>query len=207
MQLKVTSLDNKESGNIELADEVFGLPVVRRDILARVINWQLAKRRAGTHKTKGISEISGTTKKPWAQKGTGRARQGSLRSPQFRGGATIFGPVVRSHEFGIQKKVRRLALKTALTAKQQDGKLVVLDKASVKEPKTGALAKQFAALGWNSVLIIDGPELDQNFARAARNLPGIDVLPQQGANVYDIVRCDTLVLTRAAVEHLEARLK
>ena len=207
MQLKVTSLDNKESGNIELADEVFGLPVVRRDILARVINWQLAKRRAGTHKTKGISEISGTTKKPWAQKGTGRARQGSLRSPQFRGGAVIFGPVVRSHEYGIQKKVRRLALKTALTAKQKDGKLVVLDKASLKEPKTGALAKQFAALGWNSVLIIDGPELDANFARAARNLPGIDVLPQQGANVYDIVRCDTLVLTRAAVEHLEARLK
>lgn len=207
MKLKVTSLDNKDVGSIDLADEVFGLPEVRRDILARMVNWQLAKRRAGTHKTKGISEIQGTTKKPWRQKGTGRARQGSLRSPQFRGGATIFGPVVRSHEFGLQKKVRRLALKTALTAKHKDGKLVVLDKASVKEAKTSALAKQFEALGWTSVLIIDGPTLDQNFARAARNLPGIDVLPQQGANVYDILRRDTLVLTRDAVQHLEARLK
>jgi large subunit ribosomal protein L4 len=207
MQVKVTSLDNQDAGSIDLADEVFGLAEVRSDILARAVNWQLAKRRAGTHKTKGISEISGTTKKPWRQKGTGRARQGSLRSPQFRGGATIFGPVVRSHEFGLQKKVRRLALKTALTAKQKDGKLIVLDKASVAQPKTKALAKQFAALGWNSVLIIDGPQLDENFARAARNLPGIDVLPQQGANVYDILRRDTLVLTRDAVQHLEARLK
>jgi large subunit ribosomal protein L4 len=207
MKLKVTSLENNETGDIDLADEVFALPVVRRDILARVINWQLAKRRAGTHKTKGVSEISGTTKKPWAQKGTGRARQGSLRSPQFRGGAVIFGPVVRDHGFSLQKKVRQLGLKTALTAKQKEGKLVVLDKASVQEAKTGALAKQFAALGWTSVLIIDGPELDQNFARAARNLPGIDVLPQQGANVYDIMRRDTLVVTRDAVQHLEARLK
>jgi large subunit ribosomal protein L4 len=207
MKLKVTSLENKESGDIDLADEVFGLPIVRRDILARVINWQLSKRRAGTHKTKQVGEISGTTKKPWAQKGTGRARQGSLRSPQFRGGATIFGPVVRDHGFGLQKKVRQLGLKTALTAKQKEGKLIVLDKASMTEPKTGALAKQFAALGWTSVLIIDGPELDQNFARAARNLPGIDVLPQQGANVYDIMRRDTLVVTRDAVQHLEARLK
>ena len=207
MKLKVTSLENKESGDIDLADEVFGLPIVRRDILARVINWQLSKRRAGTHKTKQVGEISGTTKKPWAQKGTGRARQGSLRSPQFRGGATIFGPVVRDHGFGLQKKVRQLGLKAALTAKQKEGKLIVLDKASMTEPKTGALAKQFAALGWTSVLIIDGPELDQNFARAARNLPGIDVLPQQGANVYDIMRRDTLVVTRDAVQHLEARLK
>ena len=207
MKLKVKSLDNKEVGDIDLADEVFGLPDVRRDILARMVNWQLAKRRAGTHKTKGVSEIQGTTKKPWAQKGTGRARQGSLRSPQFRGGATIFGPVVRSHEFGLQKKVRRLALKNALTAKQKDGKLIVLDKASSKDPKTSALAKQFEALGWTSVLIIDGATLDENFARAARNLPGIDVLPQQGANVYDILRRDTLVLTRDAVQALEARLK
>jgi len=207
MKLKVTSLENKEVGSIDLADDIFALPEVRRDILARMVNWQLAKRRAGTHKTKGVSEIQGTTKKPWAQKGTGRARQGSLRSPQFRGGATIFGPVVRSHEFGLQKKVRRLALKNALTAKQKDGKLVVLDKAALTGPKTSALAKQFAALGWNSVLIIDGPTLDENFARAARNLPGIDVLPQQGANVYDILRRDTLVLTRDAVQHLEARLK
>ena len=206
MKAKVISLDNSDAGEIELADEVFGVKV-RRDILARVVHWQLAKRRAGTHKAKGISDISGTTKKPWKQKGTGRARQGSLRSPQFRGGAVIFGPVVRSHEFGLQKKVRRLALKNALTAKQKDGKLIVLDKASAKDPKTSALAKQFEALGWTSVLIIDGATLDENFARAARNLPGIDVLPQQGANVYDILRRDTLVLTRDAVQALEARLK
>ena len=206
MKLAVTSLDNQATGDIDLADEIFALPV-RRDILARMVNWQLAKRRAGTHKAKGVSDISGTTKKPWRQKGTGRARQGSLRSPQFRGGAVIFGPVVRSHEFGLQKKVRRLALKTALSAKQAEGKLVVLDKAQVDAPKTGALADRFRALGWESVLIIDGQTLDENFARAARNIPRVDVLPQQGANVYDILRRDVLVLTRDAVQHLEARLK
>jgi large subunit ribosomal protein L4 len=206
MKTAVKTLDNKSAGEIELADEIFAVPV-RRDILARMVNWQLAKRRAGTHKAKGISEIQGTTKKPWRQKGTGRARQGSLRSPQFRGGAVIFGPVVRSHEFGLQKKVRRLALKTALSAKQAEGKLVVLEKASVKEPKTKLLAQQFEKLGWRSVLIIDGPSVDESFARAARNIPEVDVLPQQGANVYDILRRDTLVLTRDAVQHLEARLK
>ena len=205
MKLAVKSLDNTEVGDIELADEVFGLPV-RSDILARVVNWQLAKRRAGTHKTKGISDISGTTKKPYKQKGTGRARQGSLRSPQFRGGATIFGPVVRSHEFGLQKKVRRLGLKTALSAKQAEGKLVVIDAASIAEPKTKALRARFETLGWDSVLIIDGA-VDEGFAKAARNLPKVDVLPSVGANVYDILRRDTLVLTRAAVEQLEARLK
>jgi large subunit ribosomal protein L4 len=206
MKTAVKTLDNKSAGEIELADEIFAVPV-RRDILARMVNWQLAKRRAGTHKTKGISDVQGTTKKPWRQKGTGRARQGSLRSPQFRGGAVIFGPVVRSHEFGLQKKVRRLALKTALSAKQAEGKLVVLEKASVKEPKTKVLARQFEKLGWRSVLIIDGPSVDESFARAARNIPQVDVLPQQGANVYDILRRDTLVLTRDAVQHLEARLK
>jgi large subunit ribosomal protein L4 len=206
MKLTVRNLDNDEVGDIELAEEVFGLPV-RRDILARVINWQLAKRRAGTHKTKGISEIQGTTKKPYKQKGTGRARQGSLRSPQFRGGAIIFGPVVRSHAFSLQKKVRKLGLKTALSAKQGEGKLVVIDAASIGEAKTKALRARFETLGWDSVLIIDGPTLDQNFTRAARNLPRVDVLPQQGANVYDILRRDTLVLTREAVQHLEARLK
>jgi large subunit ribosomal protein L4 len=206
MKLKVHDLDNKEVGDIDLADDVFGLPV-RSDILARVVNWQLAKRRAGTHKAKGISDISGTTKKPYKQKGTGRARQGSLRSPQFRGGAVIFGPVVRSHEFGLQKKVRKLGLKTALSAKQAEGKLVVIDAASVTEAKTKALRAQFATLGWSSVLIIDGVAVDEGFAKAARNLPKVDVLPQQGANVYDILRRDTLVLTRAAVEQLEARLK
>ncbi|HXZ01006.1 MAG TPA: 50S ribosomal protein L4 [Stellaceae bacterium] len=206
MRLAVKTLDNESVGDIELADEVFGVPV-RKDILARMVHWQLAKRRAGTHKTKGISDVQGTTKKPWRQKGTGRARQGSLRSPQFRGGAVIFGPVVRSHEFGLQKKVRRLALKTALSAKHAEGKLVVLDKAALEEPKTGRLAERFQKLGWGSVLIIGGPALDENFARAARNLPEVDVLPQQGANVYDILRRDTLVLTRDAVQHLEARLK
>ena len=206
MKAAVKTLDNKSAGDIDLAEEVFGLPV-RRDILARMVNWQLAKRRAGTHKTKGISDIQGTTKKPWRQKGTGRARQGSLRSPQFRGGAVIFGPVVRSHAFGLQKKVRQLALKTALSAKQAEGKLIVLEQAKLAESKTKTLAKRFDELGWASVLIIDGPVLDDNFARAARNLPAVDVLPQQGANVYDILRCDTLVLTRDAVQHLEARHK
>jgi large subunit ribosomal protein L4 len=206
MKLKVHSLDNTEVGDIELADDVFGVPI-RRDILARVVNWQLAKRRAGTHKAKGISDISGTTAKPYKQKGTGRARQGSRRSPQFRGGAVIFGPVVRSHEFGLQKKVRRLGLKTALSAKQAEGKLIVIDAATIAEAKTKALRAQFDALGWDSVLIIDGQAVDEGFARAARNIPKVDVLPQQGANVYDILRRDTLVLTRAAAEALEARLK
>jgi large subunit ribosomal protein L4 len=205
MKLTVRNLDNQEVGDIELAEEVFGLPV-RRDILARVVNWQLAKRRAGTHKTKGISDISGTTKKPYKQKGTGRARQGSLRSPQFRGGAVIFGPVVRSHEFDLQKKVRRLGLKTALSAKQAEGKLVVLEEARLDDAKTKALRARFDALGWASVLIIDGA-VNESFARAARNLPKVDVLPEQGANVHDILRRDTLVLTRAAVQQLEARLK
>ena len=149
MKLTVRNLDNEEVGDIELADEVFGLPI-RRDILARVVNWQLAKRRAGTHKTKGISEIRGTTKKPYKQKGTGRARQGSLRSPQFRGGARIFGPVVRSHAFDLQKKVRRLGLKIALSAKQDEGKLVVIDAAHIDEAKTKALrrAARGARLGF-----------------------------------------------------------
>jgi len=206
MRLTVQTLDNEQVGDIELADEVFGLPV-RQDILARVVNWQLAKRRAGTHKTKGISEIQGTTRKPYKQKGTGRARQGSLRSPQYRGGARIFGPVVRSHAFDLQKKVRRLGLKTALSAKQSEGKLVVIDAARIDDPKTKALRTRLETLGWDSVLIIDGPTVDQALARAARNLPRVDVLPQQGANVYDILRRDKLVLTREAVRHLEARLK
>src|SRR5882672_2221945 len=206
MKCPVTNLDNKTIGEIDLADEVFALPV-RKDILARAVNWQLNKRRSGNHKTKGISEIRGTTKKPYAQKGTGHARQGSLRSPQFRGGARIFGPVVRSHEFSLQKKVRKLGLKTALSAKQGEGKLVVIDAARVGEAKTKALRARFETLGWDSVLIIDGPVVDVGFARAARNLPKVDVLPEQGANVYDILRRDTLVLTREAVQLLEARLK
>jgi large subunit ribosomal protein L4 len=206
MKLTVRNIDNQEVGDIELADEIFGVPI-RRDILARVVNWQLARRRAGTHKAKGISEIRGTTKKPYKQKGTGRARQGSLRSPQFRGGARIFGPLVRSHAFDLQKKVRRLGLKIALSAKQDEGKLVVIDTAHIDEGKTKALRARLAALGGDSVLIIDGSVVEENFARATRNLPRVDVLPQQGANVYDILRRDTLVLTREAVRQLEARLK
>jgi large subunit ribosomal protein L4 len=206
MKTSVISLDNQTVGEIELADSVFGLPV-RADLLFRMVNWQLAKRQAGTHKTKGISDISGTTKKPFAQKGGGRARQGSLRSPQFRGGATIFGPVVRSHAHDLPKKVRKLALKTALSAKAADGKLVVLDTAAAATPKTRELATRLASLGWSSVLVIDGAAVDGNFALASRNIPYVDVLPQAGANVYDILRRDTLVLTREAVEALEARLK
>ena len=206
MKCSVITLDNAPAGEIDLDEQVFGLPV-RKDILARMVNWQLAKRRAGTHKTKGISDISGTTKKPYKQKGTGRARQGSLRSPQFRGGAVIFGPVVRSHAHDLTKKVRKLALKTALSAKAAEGKLVVIESATSGEHKTKGLAGRLGKLGWDSVLVIDGPVVDENFRRAAANLRNVDLLPQQGANVYDILRRDTLVLTRDAVQHLEARLK
>jgi large subunit ribosomal protein L4 len=206
MKTKVISLDNKPVGGIALADEVFAVPV-RTDLLHRMVNWQLAKRQSGTHKTKGISEISGTTRKPFKQKGTGGARQGSRRSPQFKGGATIFGPVVRSHAFDMNKKVRALALRVALSAKAADGKLVVLDSAKVDGPKTKALAARFKALGWGSVLVIDGASVDDNFALASRNMPFVDVLPSLGANVYDILRRDTLVLTKDAVQALEARLK
>jgi large subunit ribosomal protein L4 len=205
MKTTVISLDNASVGEIDLADAIFGVPV-RADLLHRMVTWQLAKRRAGTHKTKGISEISGTTKKPYKQKGTGHARQGSLRSPQYRGGATIFGPVVRSHAFGLPKKVRKLALRIALSAKVADGRLVVLDRAAAETPKTKDLATRLKALGWNSVLVIDN-EVDGNFALASRNMPHVDVLPSAGANVYDILRRDTLVLTKDAVEALEARLK
>lgn len=206
MKCKIISLDNKEVGDVDLDESVFGLPL-RADLLSRMVNWQLAKRRAGTHKTKGVSEVRGTTAKPFRQKGTGRARAGSLRSPQFRGGAVIFGPVVRSHAFKLQKKVRKLALKTALSRKQADGKLVVLDTTKLANPKTKELVQRLEKLGWSSVLVIDGPEVDQNFKRAASNVPGIDVLPQQGINVYDVLRRDTLVLTRQALIHLEERLR
>lgn len=206
MKAIVKSLDNAEVGDIELNDAIFGVEV-RRDLLARAVNWQLNKRRAGTHKTKGVSEISGTTKKPYKQKGTGNARQGSTRSPQFRKGAVIFGPVVRSHETELPKKVRRLALKCALSSKQAAGKLIVLDVAKSDSHKTKAMAERFKALGLESALVIDGANLDDNFVRATSNLPKVDVLPEGGANVYDILRRDVLVLTRNAVEQLEARLK
>ena len=206
MKLDVISLDNKTVGSLDLSDDVFGREV-RTDLLARMVNYQLAKRRSGNHKTKTVSEVSGTTKKPFKQKGTGRARQGSTRSVQFRGGGVIFGPVVRSHAHDLPKKVRALALKTALSAKAKDGKLVILDEARLESHKTRELAQKFSTLGWSSVLVIDGAELNINFARASQNLPHVDVLPQQGANVYDILRRDTLVLTKDAVTALEARLK
>jgi large subunit ribosomal protein L4 len=206
MKLPVKNLANESVGEIELDDEIFAVPV-RKDLIFRAVNWQLAKRRGGNHKTKGISEISGTTKKPYKQKGTGNARQGSLRSPQFRGGARIFGPVVRSHEHDLTKKVRKLALRTALSAKAAAGQLVVLDHAVAETHKTKTLAVSFKAMGFNSLLVIDGATLDENFVRAARNIPLVDVLPSQGANVYDIIRRDFLVLTRNAISDLEARLK
>jgi len=206
MKCPVTTLDNKKAGEIDLDDSVFGLPE-RKDILARVVNWQLAKRRAGTHKVKTRGEVSGSTRKLFRQKGTGNARMGSARTTQRRGGGTVFGPVLRDHSHALNKKVRKLGLKTALSAKAAEGKLIVVDDVAVKEPKTADLAKKFAALGWSSVLIIDGAQVDAGFAKAARNLPLVDVLPQQGANVYDILRRETLVLTKGAVEALEARLK
>jgi large subunit ribosomal protein L4 len=209
MKLKVTDISNKAIGEVEIDDAVFADifgRTVRKDILARAVNWQLAKRRSGNHKTKEIGDVSGTTKKPYSQKGTGNARQGTLRSPQFRGGATIFGPVPRSHAHDLPKKVRKLALKNALSAKHKDGKLVVWGETKASG-KTKELAAQFKKLGWGSVLVIDGPEVNEQFARAARNIPNVDVLPQQGANVYDILRRDTLVLTRGAMEHLVERLR
>ena len=205
MKAAVVTRHNKSAGNVELNEAVFGLPS-RPDILDQVMRWQLAKRQAGTHDTKEIGEVSGTGKKPYKQKGTGRARQGSLRSPQFRGGAVIFGPTPRSHGFQLNKKVRALGLKTALSDKQREGKLVVIDQATLPEAKTAKLARILKTLGWSSALVIDGAAVDANFASAAANIHGVDVLPAQGANVYDILRRDLLVLTKAAVEQLQARL-
>ncbi len=204
MKTTVITLDNSAAGEIELSEAVFGLPE-RKDILHRMVQYQRAKAQAGTHKTKGISEISGSTKKPWKQKGTGRARQGSIRSPQWRGGATIFGPVVRSHAFSLPKKVRALALKTALSVKQAQGNLIVLESATFPKAKTKDLAASFQKLGFNSTLIIDA-KVDEGFAKAARNIKHIDVLPTIGANVYDILRHRQLVLTKDAVRALEERL-
>lgn len=206
MKIAVKTLDNKAAGDLELSDTVFGAKL-RKDILARMVAYQLAKRRAGTHKTKGVSEISGTTKKPWKQKGTGRARAGSLRSPQFRGGATIFGPVVRSHAFDLPKKVRKLALRVALSAKQAEGKLFILDTFDMKAPKTKELVAFFEKFGFVKPLFVGGEQLNEAFAKAARNIKHVDVLPSQGANVYDIINHKELVLTKDAVSYLESRLK
>ena len=206
MKWDVFSLENKKVGTIELDDSVFG-HAVRPDILARAVNWQLAKRRAGTHKTKTRGEVRGSTRKIMRQKGSGRARKGSARVNLMRGGGPSFGPLVRSHAHKLPKKVRRMALKSALSAKREEGKLVVLDAIKLKKPKTGELAKKLGKLGWQSALVIDGAVIDANFARAAANIVGLDVLPCQGANVYDILNSDTLVLTKDAVEKLVERLK
>ncbi len=206
MKCKVVNLDNKDAGEIDLDDNVFGAPV-RKDLLARMVNYQLAKRRQGTHKTKTRGEISGSSSKPWRQKGTGRARSGDRKAGHWRGGQTTFGPLPRDHSTELPKKVRKLALRTALSAKQADGKLVVLDAAVSAEAKTKAVAAQLKAMGLSSALIVDGAEIDRNFQLAARNIAGIDVLPQHGANVFDILRRDTLVLTKQAVEQLQERLR
>ncbi len=206
MEMKITTLDGKAAGSVELSDAIFGLEP-RSDILQRCVNWQLAKRQRGTHKTKDRSEIWRTGKKMYAQKGTGGARHGSARVPQFRGGGRAFGPVVRSHAIDLPKKVRALALKHALSTKAKDGGILVIDKATVKDSKTKALAAAFDKLGLANALIIDGADVEANFRSAARNIPNIDVLPVQGINVYDIMRRKTLVLTKAALDALEARFK
>jgi large subunit ribosomal protein L4 len=204
MELSVQTLEGKAAGKVELADDVFGLEP-RADILHRMVRYQQLKKMAGTHETKGRSDIRGTTKKFVRQKGSGGARHGNRKVPQFRGGGRAFGPVTRSHAISLPKKVRALALKLALSTKAKAGDLVILDKAEAKEPKTAQLKKSFGALGFDNALIIGGAELDENFARAARNIPHIDVLPAQGINVYDILRRNKLVLTKAALESLEAR--
>ncbi len=206
MKMQVMTLENKAAGEQELEDSVFGL-TPRKDILQRVVEWQRAKARAGTHKTKTRSEVSGTGKKPFKQKGTGNARQGTLRAPQHEGGGRAHGPVVRSHAFSLNKKVRTLGLRHALSAKVAEGKLLLIDNAEVKEAKTAALAKRFTALGLTKPLIIGGDVVNEAFAKAARNIKGVDVLPTAGANVLDILRHKELVLTKEAALSLQARLK
>ena len=203
MDVDIRTLDNSSAGSASLPDEIFAA-APRADIMARVVQWQLAKRRAGTHKVKGMGEVSGTTRKPYKQKGTGNARQGSLRAPQFRTGGAVHGPVVRSHGFDLPKKVRRLGLISALSQKLADGKLVVLEEATGLV-RTAELAAKLKVLGWTSALIVDGT-VDEGFLRAARNIPKIDVLPSVGANVYDILNHDVLAITRTGVEGLKERL-
>lgn len=206
MKLDVTTLEGKKAGSLDLSDAIFGLDP-RADLIHRVIRWQLAKRQAGTHKTLGRAEIHRTGKKLYKQKGSGNARHGSARVPQFRGGGRAFGPVVRSHAHDLPKSIRALGLKHALSAKAKDAAIIVLDDAVAAEPKTKALKDKFGKLGLGKALIIGGAEIDANFKLAARNIPHIDVLPVQGINVYDILRCEKLVLTKAAVDALEARFK
>ena len=206
MELKVTTLDGKAAGSVELSDAIFGL-VPRSDILQRCVVWQLAKRQRGTHDVKNRAEINRTGKKMYKQKGTGSARHGPAKVNLFRGGGRSFGPTPRSHAIDLPKKVRALALKHALSAKAKDGGIIVLDKASMAAGKTKVLQTSFTKLGLTNALVIDGAQVDANFALAARNIPNVDVLPVQGINVYDILRRHTLVLTKSALEALEARFK
>ena len=204
MDVNVSTLDGGESGSVSLNDDVFGLEP-RADILQRMVRWQLAKRRQGTHDTKGRSEIARTGKKMYRQKGTGNARHSTAKAPQFRGGGVAHGPTPRSHDHELPKKVRRLALKHALSSKAKSGDLIVLD-AMAGDGKTSVLVKSFGQMGVANALMVGGAQVDENFGRAARNIPNIDVLPVQGINVYDILRRDKLVLSREAVDALQERL-
>ncbi|MDR2901573.1 MAG: 50S ribosomal protein L4 [Lactobacillales bacterium] len=206
MKYDIIDINGKAVGSTTLADTVFGAPI-REDILARVIQWQLDKRRAGTHKTKDIGEVSGAGSKPFKQKGTGRARQGQKRAPQMYHGGVAFGPVVRSHAYSLPKKIRALGMRIALSLKAKNGKLFILDDMTVAKPSTKTFAKAFDKNGWKSALFVAGETVDTNFALSARNITDVDVLPAQGANVYDIFRRDVLVLSKDAVAHLEGRLK
>ena len=205
MKLDVIKLDGGKAGSIDLDEALFGLEP-RVDILHRVVRWQRNNAQAGTHKVKTRSEVSYSTKKIYRQKGTGGARHGARSAPIFRGGGVYKGPTPRSHGHDLPKKVRVLGLKHALSAKAKAGELVVID-AAVSDGKTGALAKMIANLGWKRALIIDGAAVNENFAQAARNIEGLDILPSMGANVFDILKRDTLVITKAGLEALEARLK
>lgn len=206
MKLDVKTLAGESAGEVELNEAIFGLEP-RADLLARCVRWQLAKRQAGTHAVKNRSDIARTGKKLYKQKGTGNARHGAASAPQFRGGGRAFGPQVRSHAHDLPKQVRALALRHALSSKAKASTLILVDDVTMDEPKTKVLKERFGKLGLANALIIGGAEVDANFGKAARNLPNIDVLPIQGINVYDILRRDTLVLTRAAVDALEARFK
>lgn len=205
MKLDVITLDAGKAGQIELSDEIFGIETIRADILQRMVVYQLAKRRAGTHKIKTRNEVARTGKKMYKQKGTGGARHGSRKAAQFVGGAKTHGPVVRSHAFDLPKKVRALALRHALSSKAKDGALVVVDALNLDSAKTSALKARFDKIGLNKALIIAGPEVEANLKLAARNIAHVDVLPNAGLNVYDVLRAKTLVLTRSAVEAIEAR--
>jgi large subunit ribosomal protein L4 len=207
MKIDVITLKGGKAGAVELPDDIFGIAEIRGDLLQRVVTWQLAKRRAGTHKVQMRNEVSRTGKKMYRQKGTGGARHGSRRAAQFVGGARAFGPVVRSHAFDLPKKVRALALRHALSSKAGAGALIILDQAAIDDPKTAALRADLAALGLTNALIIAGAEVDANLKLAARNIPNVDVLPDAGLNVYDVLRRDKLVLTKGAVDAIRARFE